>query len=369
MVATFKPRHLSLGVGCGLGVALWATLPLTWMAAVSAKPMPLPQSVAVTSLQDDPYIIGAGDQLDLKLYDVPDLSSKLDVLNDGTVSLPLVGNVRVQGLTLSQAEQWFTGLFRKQLQRPQLQLSVSRPRPIRVALVGEVERPGVYSLTTNEASTVVGAATSISGLPTLVDAIQKAGGITLNADLRQVQLQRRLPGETPAFKRTSLDLMQLLREGDQLQNPLLFDGDTIRVNRADQPVAEAVEVANANFSPQFIQVYVVGEVLKPGPLQVAANTPLIQGILAAGGPQFGRANQSNVELVRINRNGTVQRQRFRLDLGQGASNAKNPPLQDGDTVLVNRSGLALVSDSIGAISQPLTGLVNIWALVRLIQDQ
>lgn len=329
------------------------------------------QAEPISALHDDPYILGAGDQLDLKLYDVPDLSTKLVVLNDGTVSLPLVGNVRVQGLTLSQAEQWFTGLFRKQLQRPQLQLAVAQPRPIRVALVGEVERPGVYSLTTSEQAATEGSQTTnqISGLPTLVDALQKAGGITLNADLRQVTLQRRMPGEAASFKRANLNLLQLLREGDQLQNPLLFDGDTILVGRAEQPVAESIEVASANFSPQQIQVFVLGEVIRPGAVQVAANTPLIQGILAAGGPQFGRANQSNVELVRINRNGTVQRQRFRLDLGQGASNGKNPPLRDGDAVIVNRSGLALVSDSIGAISQPITGLVNVWALVNLIQDQ
>lgn len=365
------PRSL----GRALVLALGITLPIQPLAGLAASPpsdgarQPLSHPVQVPALQDDPYILGPGDQLDLKLYDVPDLSSKLTVLSDGTVSLPLVGNVRVQGLTLSQAEQWFTSLFRKQLQRPQLQLSVAQPRPIRVALVGEVERPGIYSLTTSEASTVEGAPNQISGLPTLVDALQKAGGITLNADLREVTLQRRLPGEAPRFKRTNLDLLQLLRKGDQLQNPLLFDGDTIRVARADQPVEEAIEVASANFSPQQIQVYVIGEVVRPGAVQLSANTPLVQGILAAGGPQFGRANRSNVELVRINRNGSVFRQRYSLDLGQGASNAKNPPLRDGDTVLVNRSGLALVSDSISAISQPLSGLVNIWALVELIQDQ
>ena len=91
--------------------------------------------------------------------------------------------------------------------------------------------------------------------------------------------------------------------------------------------------------------------------------------MAAGGPQFGRANKSNVELIRLNRNGTVERRRFRLDLSQGASNAKNPPLRQGDVVIVNRNGIALMSDSINAITQPLTGLVNVWALVQLVQDQ
>ena len=335
---------------------LGVLLPLQALASTPAAP--IAQPVAVSTLQEDPYLLGPGDQLNLRFYDAQELSGPLTVISDGSVSLPLVGNVRVQGLTLSQAERWFTSLFRKQLQNPQLQLLVATPRPPRVALVGEIEFPGVYTLSGSQSS-----------LPALVDGIQAAGGITLNADLRQVMLQRRMPGEPASFKRVSLDLMQLLQEGDQLQNPLLYDGDTIRVPRADQPVAESVEVATANFSPKTIQVYILGEVIGGGSISIPANTPLIQGIMAAGGPQFGRANKSNVELIRLNRNGTVERRRFRLDLSQGASNAKNPPLRQGDVVIVNRSVIALMSDTITAITQPLTGLVNVWALVQLVQDQ
>ena len=58
-------------------------------------------------------------------------------------------------------------------------------------------------------------------------------------------------------------------------------------------------------------------------------------MLAAGGPQTWRASTGNVELVRINRNGTATRRTYAIDLSQGASNAKNPPLRDGDTVIVD----------------------------------
>ena len=57
---------------------------------------------------------------------------------------------------------------------------------------------------------------------------------------------------------------------------------------------------------------------------------------------------------------------FQINLAQGASNAKNPPLRDGDTVKVNRSALAKASDAIGAVSTPISGLVQIWTLFRLI---
>jgi len=330
------------------------------LAAIAAKPAIPPQ--------DDSYILGAGDGLDLKLFDAPELSGGLEVLNDGTVSLPLIGSVRVHGLTISQAQLWFTALFRKQLQRPDLQLKVVRPRPIRVAMVGEVERPGIYSLTTSESSqTVGGPSITISGLPTVVDALQKAGGITLNANLRDVWLQRRLPGDAPSFKRASLNLLELVFEGNQQQNPLLFDGDTIRVGRAEQAMPESVALASTTLTAKRIMVYVLGKVERPGATEVSANTLLVQAVLAAGGPKLNRASRSNVELVRINRNGTALRETFKLDFGQGASNAKNPPLRDGDAVLVKRNGLAVASDALNSVGQPLTSVVNIWALTKLVK--
>lgn len=325
------------------------------------------QSEFKIKVQDDAYLLGAGDLLELKLFDAPELSGNLDVLNDGTVSLPLIGSVRVVGLTLSQAQSWFTALLARQLQRPQLLLRVVRPRPIRVAVIGEVERPGIYSLTNSETSqTEGGPSITLSGLPTVADVIQKAGGITLNADLRQVLLQRRLPGQGSQFKRTRLDLVALVREGDQSQNPFLFDGDTLRVGKAEQPVQEVVELSSANLSPQTIAVNVVGQVVRPGRLEVRASLPLVQAVLAAGGPVPGRANTGNVELVRINRNGTATRQRFRLNFSQGASNADNPPLRDGDTVVVNRNGVAIASDGIASVTTPLTGLASVLSLIQLV---
>lgn len=322
--------------------------------------------VSEALLQEDQYILGPGDGLNLRFLVETELSSSVDILNDGTASLPLLGSVRLTGLTVSQASPWLETLYKRQLLRPDLQLIVTRPRPLRIAVVGEVERQGVYTLTSSEGSQTE-AAVTITGLPTLVDAIQKAGGVTDLADLRQVMLQRRLPGEPPRFKRATVNLIDLVFEGDLQQNPLLFDGDTIRVLQAQEMAEEAIAVSSTTLAPTAIRVNVVGEVQSPGTLSLPANTPLVQAVLAAGGPQVWRANRANVELVRINRNGTASRERFQIDYGQGASSEKNPPLRDGDTVVVNRSALAVTSDSIGAVAQPLSGLVNIWALVDLIQ--
>ena len=335
--------------------------------AVEAKVDPIASGMLVT--QEDAYILGPGDGLDLRFFGATELSGQVEMLSDGNASLPLLGLVRLTGLTLSQANQWLESMYKKQLLRPELQLILSRPRPIRVSILGEVERPGLYTLTLSEQSQTESKVT-INGLPTLVDGIQKAGGITILANLRQVSLQRRLPGEQPLrFKRTRVDLLALVQQGDQLQNPILFDGDIILVEQASEPVAESIELASTTLSPVEINVNVIGEVRSAGAVKLPANTPLVQAVLAAGGPEPWRASSSNVELVRINRNGTATRQRFQLNLSQGASNSKNPPLRDGDTVLVNRSGLAVASDAIGAVSNPLSGLVNVLTLFDLVNNR
>ncbi len=119
---------------------------------------------------------------------------------------------------------------------------------------------------------------------------------------------------------------------EQIEHRFQYRRLVLRDHKADQPVEESIEVASANFSPQVINDNVTGE----------------------------------VNLIRNNRNGSATRQRFRLDLSQGASNEKNPPLRDGDTIVVHHSGLAKGSDAIGAVSEPVSGLVNLWALLDLI---
>ncbi|MEY4353183.1 MAG: hypothetical protein RLZZ609_1424 [Cyanobacteriota bacterium] len=318
------------------------------------------------------YILGAGDKLDLSFLSSgnANLGGSFQLLNDGSTTLPLIGSVVLDGLTVSQANRWLISLYRRFLRQPELTLRVAQPRPLQISVVGEVENPGLYLLNPGgEGSGVEGKISSIPGLPTVVSALQKAGGITLNANLRNVLLQRRLPGGRTQLMQTHLDLAALLQKGDKLQNPFLFDGDTIIIGRTSTPQPnEVLELAAANLSPETISVNVVGEVKSPGRLQLRAGTPLLQALLAAGGPTPMRSNRNNVELVRINRDGTATLRRFVIDYQQGVSGPRNPPLRDGDSVVVNRSVLAAGSDALNAFTQPITGLVNILALVRILQN-
>lgn len=373
------PHRLGAGVLLGLlsttavfggqqvGLAQQAALAQTGQRSTAPRPSRSPADLG----GQDAYIVGPGDQLQLTLLDpgVEGLGGSFEILNDGSASLALVGNVVLEGLTLNQATSWLQSLYSQYLLRPELNLRVVRPRPLQVSVIGEVENPGLYSLTSTEVSqTAGGPSTSISGLPTVVAALQKAGGLTLNADLSNVLLQRRMPGNTQQLRETRLDLIALLKLGDKQQNPFLFDGDTLLIGKALNPDSEVMELAATNLSPQTIRVNVIGELVSPGSLSLPANTPLIQAILAAGGPKTWRAKRSNVELVRINRNGTATRELFSVDYSQGVSGIRNPPLRDGDTVVVNRSNYAMFTDALDAITTPLAGLVNSWGLVQLIRD-
>lgn len=331
------------------------------------QPMRLKQGASIAPRYDpDLYVLGPGDQLQLVFLDptAAGLGSSFAILNDGTATLSLLGTVQLTGLTIGQANRWLTSLYSKQLLRPNLYLNITSPRPMSVTVLGEVQTPGLYQLNVQgEASAVPGAAAGSPGFPTVVTAIQKAGGITLNADVRQVTLRRMLPGTSGAQKQIDLNLAELLQIGNQLQNPLLFDGDTIIVAKAAQQLPqELMELSATNLTPQTISVNVVGEVKTPGRIALPANSPLSTAILTAGGPNNWRANKSRIELLRIQRNGTATRESFALDYSKGVLAGENPPLKNNDTLIVHRSLYGKSIDVINQVIVPLSTIGSFWNL-------
>ena len=147
-----------------------------------------------SDLQTNSYILGPGDIIGLKLFDIPELDSQITILKDSTSSFPLIGTVDIDNLTIKQAEEKLTALYKKDIIDPIVTLEVIIPRPARVTLIGEVQRPGYYSLTTSESSAVKGKTSSLSGLPTVVDALKSWGSDTY-ANLTNITVRRRLPGK------------------------------------------------------------------------------------------------------------------------------------------------------------------------------
>ena len=107
----------------------------------------------------------------------------------------------------------------------------------------------------------------------------------------------------------------------------------------------------ANFSPDEVSVNVVGEVERPGLLQVSPNTTLNQAVLAAGG--FNRRSSETVELVRLNPNGTVTQRQVEVNLQEGLDAERNPLILNNDVVVVGRNGRARFSDTLESVLGPV----------------
>ncbi len=227
-------------------------------------------------------------------------------------------------------------------------------QPLNIAVVGEVNRPGTYTVGAGGSG---GTGGGIIGLTTVTRAIQTAGGITPLADIRQIQVRRQRKDGTEQL--ITLDLWQLLETGALTNDIILQQGDTIVVPTATSiDLAEAPQVALASFSPAAIRVNVVGEVLKPGTLELPPNTSLNQALLAAGGFNNSRARKDDVELIRLNPNGTVSKEVVPVDFSQGLDEQTNPTLRNGDVIVVGRSGLARTRDTLGEIGGTIGAVTN-----------
>ncbi len=251
------------------------------------------------------------------------------------------GNIR-QDLTLRDGDSVFIPAassvnLAEAAQMADANFSVSSTQPVSIAVVGEVARPGPYTIKDQT--------------PTLSGAIREAGGIKQLANLKDVKIRRNTRNGTA--QTISVDLWQLLKSGDLNQDLVLQQGDTIEIPTAlALNPAEARQLGDASFAPASVKITVVGEVQKPGQIDVPMNTPLNQALLSAGG--FTRqANRRRVELVRLNPNGSVTRRDVSIDLSRSIDEQGNPLLQNGDVLVVDRNGLAKTGDALNSVLGPI----------------
>ena len=248
-------------------------------------------------------------------------------------------------------------------------LTPDKAEPLNVAVVGEVFRPGPYVINSSnsviqEAAGAVGTrqgnVTSAS-LPTVSQAIQQAGGIKPEADVRRIQVRRLTRyGEEQIL---DVDLWKLLQEGDLMQDIALQNQDTIIVPEADiENQEERIQLTESTLSPETINVNIVGEVRNPGPVKIRPNTPLSQAVLSAGGFDNSRANKKKVDLIRLSPDGTVTKREIALAFNGQIDEDTNPALKNDDVVVVRRSGLAKFGDGARSAISPFTG---IFSFIRL----
>lgn len=287
--------------------------------------------------------------LDLKKYIQTGTLPQDVTLRDGdTIFVPTA-----TGLNLADA---------RNLSAASFAADITQPRS--VVVTGEVNRPGTYLVTQGQAEgvgtgTTTGTnAPAISGQPTVSRAIQLAGGITPQANIRDIVIRR--PTRTGTEQQIRVNFWQLLQSGDINQDIVVQDGDTIVIPTATEVnPAEATQLANTTLSPSRIQVGVVGEVKNPGRVEVLPNSTLNQAVLAAGGFNNARARSSTVDLIRLNPDGSVTKRRVKINFSAGINEKTNPILRNNDVIVVNRSNAALTGDSIGAIFNPIGTVLGI----------
>jgi polysaccharide export outer membrane protein len=325
------------------------------------RPLPQTEVFGISAA----YRLGIGDLININVFAADDYSTQVLVLQDGTINLPRVGPVFVLGQTIQEAENTVASQYRQFIRQPMVTISPITLRPIRIAIAGEVKRPGSYTL--DRGSNIDDADNNSPPFPTLTEAISQAGGITSKANIREIQIRRYV-----AYNETEIstfNLWDLIQAGDLRQDVVLQSGDEVIIPTAvNNSPGEVSELASASFAPSAIKVYIAGEVENPGILEVPLDTALNEAILNAGGFN-SRANRTVVDLVRVNPDGTVSQRQIEVDFSQDVNEEVNPMLADQDIIVVNRSGLTRFGDSVGIVLSPVTQILNtVLGLDRLLFD-
>ena len=366
MVVAWLLTLSSLGVGAARSEERrnWLKVPERSVKTVEPAAAPISRFTA-TSYR---YRLAPGDQLVMSVFKIEGYEAQVEVLSDGTINLPRLGTVVVWGLTLEEARQKITKGYKQILRRPIVYLDLARQRPIRVTVTGEVERPGVYTLQVNASKSDIDQGLgSGGGWPTLVDVIARAGGITAVGDLSSLELMRPSHTNGGQSKRYKFDYLTVLKNGGHAPNPLVYDGDSVRVVRADSPTTtDLIAGSISNFSPALIQVAVIGEVKSPGSIEVPPNSPLAAAVLKAGGIEPIRGSIARVAVIRTERDGSTSVKKMTYSPDALLSNPNNPPLRQGDIVVVDRNVRTQITDGMNAALEPLDPIVNAMSIFRVL---
>ena len=220
------------------------------------------------------YLIQPNDVLKVTVWDHPELTNPGGmtagggagegnlVRHDGTIFYPYVGVIKVAGMTVESVRSIIATKLARYVKNPQVDVRVTGFRSQKVYITGEVKNPGNIFLDDTPL--------------TLLDAVNKMGGITSNADLGHVTVHRKNGG----FRTVSL--FRLLNRGDVTQNLLLHDGDTVHIpNNVDN------------------KVFVLGEVVKQASLPLPdEGMTLAEAISDVGGYNLTTSDPARVYVIR-----------------------------------------------------------------------
>jgi polysaccharide export outer membrane protein len=252
------------------------------------------------------YAIGAGDLLVISVLDLSEVEKlKVRVEAEGFIRLPLIGAVKVKDLTTRQLENKLAALYGAEyLHDPQVSVFIEEYRSQRAAVLGEVNKPGIYE---------------VNDRRTLTDMLAQAGGLSKEADRVVYVLQKN--GDTGAASSSAgelraIDLDELLTGRDPALNLRVNSGDVISV-------------------PKSGEFLLGGAVRKPGPYPLKGKLTVDQAIYF-GEALKDEADLSNVEVLRFNGSKTEV---LHIDVEQLRREGRTAPaIQKNDVVFVGTSG-------------------------------
>ncbi|ODU12576.1 MAG: polysaccharide export protein EpsE [Thiobacillus sp. SCN 64-35] len=218
---------------------------------------------------DNDYRMGTGDVLHITVYGQPDLTTDARVSETGTITFPLIGDVKMADITPAQGETEIAQRLSKGgfIIKPFVTLNVVQYRSQHISVLGRVNRPGQYTL---------------EKISRVTDALALAGGIIIDgADT--VTLVRTRDGKTTYH---DIDMVALFKPGGEASNELIQDGDIINVAR----------------QPMF---YIYGEVQRPGAFRLEQNMSVVQA-LSQGGGLTQRGTQRGIKILRRDTKGMLQ---------------------------------------------------------------
>jgi polysaccharide export outer membrane protein len=235
------------------------------------------------------YVIGPGDELLLRAWGSLTFNLRERVDRDGEIFLPHFGELRVAGLKSSELTPFLTTRIGQEFRKFELSATLGQLRSIQVLVVGRARRPGSYT---------------VSSLSTLVNVLFACGGPASTGSMREIELRR--GGKTI----TTLDLYQLIAEGNESKDAPLLPGDVIYIPPAGPRVA------------------VAGSVSQPAIYEIRQGDTVADALKLAGGASSIAALQ-RASLERIESSGG----RHVTDVALNADGGKLP-LTNGDMLHV-----------------------------------
>ena len=345
-IGSFAKKISKQNHACLAAIALIA---LAWSSPSRAS-LPLVAQANTPNISGAPtenYRIRSGDTIRIDNLEGREFSGDYLVPPDGSLSLPMIGNISVVGLTMQEATEMIAAKYRRFFKFPQVGVSLLSISPIDITIAGEVNSPGTYIVPLQNLREHRGIE-----FPTAAQAIEQFGGVTISADLGRVQVRRRQSnGEETAI---ALNLLNFILAGDSSQNISLRDGDTIFIpTKNEVNLLEIRQLALANFavdlnSPRTVTV--VGEVTHPGSYSVkggdttggdkpfagrADGLPTVSRALQLAGGVTRSADIGQIQIRRSTKTG--RQQLFTIDLWkflQAGDVTQNTILQDGDTIVI-----------------------------------